>query len=62
MAAKVNASRLESFSKAAPRVPVIGVFSPCDPRVDADSRKRAQNITAMVADTISGQVLSLIHI
>lgn len=57
MAAKVNASRLESFSKAAPRVPVIGVFSPCDPRVDADSRKRAQNITAMVADTISGQVV-----
>ena len=38
-------------------VPVIGVFSPCDPRVDKDSRQRAVNIVKMVAETISGTVV-----
>lgn len=36
--------------------PVIGVFSPCDPRVDAESRKRAVNIIRMTADTIAKAV------
>lgn len=53
----MKAKSLPTIKKATPRVPVIGVFAPCDPRIDADSRKRAQNIIAMVANTISGQVL-----
>ncbi|MEN8128108.1 MAG: hypothetical protein ABFR90_09935 [Planctomycetota bacterium] len=57
MAKKIEATRLTGIRKATPKTPVIGVFSPCDPRIDADSRKRAQNIIAMVADTISGQVV-----
>lgn len=32
--------------------PVIGVFAPCDPRIDADARVRAQNIAAMTAKVI----------
>lgn len=35
------------------RGPVIGVFATCDPRIDQASRKRSQNIAAMVADAIS---------
>ncbi len=57
MAGKVSAQRLETVKKASPKIPVIGVFSPCDPRIDEASRKRAQNVIAMVADTISGNVL-----
>ncbi len=53
MAAKV----LPAIAKPTPKVPVIGVFSPCDPRIDTDSRKRAQNIIKMTADTISGKVV-----
>ncbi len=57
MAKKIKASCVPNIKKASPRTPVIGVFSPCDPRVDEASRKRAQNIIAMVADKISGQVV-----
>lgn len=57
MAKSTNASCLPNLEKATPKVPVIGVFAPCDPRIDAASRTRAQNIIAMVADTISGQVV-----
>lgn len=56
MAAKTRATCLPGIRKATPKVPVIGVFSPCDPRVDQDSRTRAQNIIEMTANTISGQV------
>jgi L-fucose isomerase len=52
-----KAKCLDVISKAAPKVPVIGVFAPGDPRIDKDSRTRAQNIVAMVADAISGQVV-----
>ena len=48
---------LPGIKKVNSQIPVIGVFAPCDPRIDVASRKRAQNITAMVADTISGQVV-----
>lgn len=51
------AKKLTAIRKAEPKVPVIGVFSPCDPRIDCDSRKRAQNVISMVADTISGNVV-----
>ncbi len=57
MAKKIKATCLSEIKKGIPKTPVIGVFSPCDPRIDAASRKRAQNIIAMVADTISGQVV-----
>ena len=57
MAKKIKAARLSEIKKGTPKTPVIGVFSPCDPRIDEASRKRAQNIIAMVADTISGQVV-----
>ena len=53
---KPKARRLPAIAKASPKMPVIGVFSPCDPRIDRPSRTRAQNIVAMVADTISGAV------
>lgn len=54
---KAKAICLDSIKNPSPRTPVIGVFAPCDPRIDTDSRKRAQNIAAMVADTISGTVI-----
>ena len=57
MAKKNKATCLPGIPKASPKIPVIGVFSPCDPRIDGSSRKRAQNIIAMVADTISGKVV-----
>ena len=57
MANKVKANCLLEIKKATPKTPVIGVFAPCDPRIDKASRTRAQNIIAMVADTISGQVV-----
>ena len=57
MAKKIKATRLPAQRKSSPKVPVIGVFSPCDPRIDAASRQRAQNVIAMVADTISGTVV-----
>jgi len=57
MSKKIEAKRLPTIKKASPKVPIIGVFAPCDPRIDQTSRKRCQNITRMVADTISGNVL-----
>ncbi len=57
MAKKTKATCLDGIKKVSPKTPVIGVFSPCDPRIDAASRKRSQNIIAMVANTISGQVV-----
>ena len=57
MSKQNKAVRLPGIAKPAPKVPVIGVFAPCDPRIDDKSRKRCRNITKMVADTISGSVL-----
>ena len=56
MAAKAQALCLPAVAKASPRMPVIGVFAPCDPRIDADSRRRVQNVVTMVAETICGAV------
>jgi L-fucose isomerase len=53
---KIEPRRLPVIKKAQPKTPVIGVFSPCDPRIDALSRERSRNVVAMVAETISGQV------
>jgi L-fucose isomerase len=57
MSKSVSANKLPSIAKPSPKIPVIGVFSPCDPRIDKDSRTRASNIIQMVADTISGKVV-----
>jgi L-fucose isomerase len=57
MSKKISAACLPEVKKGAPKVPVIGVFAPCDPRIDEKSRKRCRNITKMVADSISGSVL-----
>jgi len=37
-------------------VPVIGVCATCDPRIDADSRTRAQNIIRMTAGVLAARV------
>ncbi len=52
----MNAKCLPVIKKAQPKVPVIGVFSPCDPRIDRASRERAKNIVSMAAEAISGSV------
>ncbi|HUV64590.1 MAG TPA: hypothetical protein VMW24_11875, partial [Sedimentisphaerales bacterium] len=57
MARRVEATRLPSIRKAAPKVPAIGVFATGDPRIDPASRTRCQNIVKMAADTISGSVV-----
>ena len=57
MAAKIKATQLPDIKQASPKTPIIGVFAPCDPRIDQASRKRAENIISLVADTISGEVL-----
>lgn len=57
MSKKDSAKCLTSLKRGTPNEPVIGVFAPCDPRIDKDSRKRAENIVGMVADTISGAVV-----
>jgi L-fucose isomerase len=57
MAKKTSATRLPLIRKATPKTPVIGVFGPCDPRIDAASRERGKNVIKMVADTISGKVV-----
>lgn len=40
-------------------LPVIGVFATCDPRIDKDSRQRAQNIVKMAADILAKNVKSV---
>jgi len=57
MAKKVEAVALPNIRKATPKVPVIGIFAAGDPRIDAQSRERCQNIVEMTANTISGKVL-----
>ena len=57
MSKTISARKLPSIAKPSPKIPVIGVFSPCDPRIDRDSRLRARNIIQMVAGTISGKVV-----
>ena len=52
-----KAKRLAASTKSGPETPTFGVFAPCDPRIDDDSRKRSQNIIRMAAETISGQVV-----
>jgi len=57
MAKRGEATRLPGIRKATPKVPVIGVFATSDPRIDAESRTRCQNIARMAAETVSGAVV-----
>jgi len=57
MPAKIKATPLPDIKKPTPKIPVIGVFAACDPRIDPDSRTRTRNIIQLAADTISGSVL-----
>jgi L-fucose isomerase len=57
MAKKISATNLPGIKKPNSKMPVIGVFAAGDPRIDAASRTRCQNIIKMAADTISGQVV-----
>ena len=57
MSKKTAATRLPVIAKAEPKAPVIGVFAPCDPRIDQASRQRSQNIVELVANSISGTVV-----
>jgi len=57
MAKKNEAVRLANIRKAAPKLPVIGVFATSDPRITEADRKRCQNIAKMAADCISGSVV-----
>ncbi len=53
---KVKAVKLPSERIDPVRKPVIGVFTPCDPRIDEESRKRVRNIIKMAADIIADGV------
>lgn len=46
----------EKVNKPQRNQPVIGVFLAGDPRIDADSRKRCQNICKMVAEALAERV------
>jgi L-fucose isomerase len=48
--------KLPVTKKYTPALPVIGVFATCDPRIDAASRTRAQNIVRMTAGIIAARV------
>ena len=51
-----KAKRLEESDAPAAGSVTFGVFAPCDPRVDQESRVRAANIVRMVADRIAEAV------
>ncbi len=57
MAKKTGAVKLSDIRRGRPKVPVIGVFATSDPRIDAASRKRCQNIVEMAAGIISKAVV-----
>lgn len=48
-----KAVKLGKAAGARESLPKIGVFATCDPRIDAASRRRAQNIVAMTAEKIA---------
>ncbi len=45
------------ISKKKPNIPTLGVFVPCDPRIDDASRTRAFNIGIMTARTLAGGIV-----
>jgi len=51
-----RAKRIEDDVAAKPGGVTFGVFAPCDPRIDEQSRRRVVNIVQMVADTVADRV------
>jgi L-fucose/D-arabinose isomerase len=47
------------IQKPTPGAPVIGLFAPCDPRIDQPSRERAANIVTMTAKVLKAISLPL---
>ncbi|MHC4788810.1 MAG: hypothetical protein ACYS8K_06360 [Planctomycetota bacterium] len=45
--------RLDEQETLGPQPVTFGVFATCDPRIDEESRQRAQNIVAMVAEVLA---------
>jgi len=45
----MEAKKVSSSNSFSPKSPVVGVFAPCDPRIDKQSRTRARNIARMTA-------------
>jgi len=52
MGRSVKVGQIEKFEK----FPVIGVFAPCDPRIDEEPRQRVRNIVKMAADIIADKI------
>ncbi|MBI2299925.1 MAG: hypothetical protein HYU66_13455 [Armatimonadetes bacterium] len=52
----MSAIRLADSQPHVAKAPTIGVFATSDPRIDAESRQRCQNICAMTADILAGRV------
>ena len=48
--------KLDLSNISGPGECVIGVFAPCDPRIDRESRERVVNIIKMTAEVVSGKV------
>lgn len=48
--------KIASSISNSPHGPIIGVFAPCDPRVDQGSRARAANIVRLVAEAVAAEV------
>ena len=53
----MSAVKLDTGSNGKLSVPVIGVFSAGDPRIDKESRKRNINIVKKVAGKLAGQII-----
>ncbi len=51
-----KAKELPASTKSDPKTPTFGVFAPCDPRIDKESRLRARNIVGMVAQIVADEV------
>ncbi len=51
-----RAVRLTALDETKPSTVTFGVCATCDPRIDAEARKRATNIVGMVADVIAKNV------
>ena len=54
----MKATKLTNKEIDKTELPVIGIFTTCDPRIDKDSRTRAKNIVKMAANQIAGHVVS----
>ncbi|MCK9266648.1 hypothetical protein M0P98_07220 [bacterium] len=52
----MEVTKVGSSSLSSNKTTVIGVFAPCDPRIDKESRKRAANISRMTAEILAEKI------